>query len=166
VLKVLPACPVVDALDSEVDRFLDKKYYQISSAPVNADDKRVLFEKVPEDLLIVKVVKKEFDVDIAGSDLSNTKEQIVSFISRGKNIKRADLQMIVEKSIRKGGKKTIKVIDFSLNIERNKQPVASIELEHEGEVYKENGYRVGPVDALIKAFQKALSKNNLKLCAD
>ncbi len=161
VLKVLPACPVVDALDSEVERFLDKKYYQISSAPVSSDDKRVLFDKVPEDAEIVKVVKKEFDVEIANSDLFNAREHIASFIARGKDIKRADLQMIVEKSIRKGGKKTIKVMDFKLDVERMKPPVAVIELEHEGKVYKETSVGVGPVDALIKAFQKALLKNNL-----
>ncbi|MFH1127585.1 MAG: threonine synthase [archaeon] len=161
VLKVLPVTPVIDPVDSEVDRFLDKRYYQIASCNTYMDDSRVLISGVPKDVEIKKIVEEEFDVELTNTDLSNAREYIRSFIGRGKRIKRADLQMIVEKSIRKGAKKVLKVVDFSLNLEKNKPPVACIVLEYGGKVYKESCEGVGPVDALIKAFQKVLRDNGL-----
>ncbi len=161
VLKVLPTCPVIDPIDEEVDRFLNKKYYQICSANISTDDKKILFDKTPTDKKIEKTVKDEFDIELTSSDLENAREQIISFLKRGKQIKRADLQMIIEKSIRKGKIKTIKIIDFSVNSEKHKPPVANIQLEYKNSTYKESSTGVGPVDALIKAFHKALLKNNM-----
>ncbi|MCK5643006.1 MAG: hypothetical protein KAJ19_19520, partial [Gammaproteobacteria bacterium] len=161
VLKALPSCPVIDPIDEEVDRFLNKKYYQICSANISADDKKILFDKTPTDNKIEKTVKDEFNIELTNTDLKNAKEQIRSFLKRGKQIKRTDLQMIIENSIRKGKTKTIKIIDFSVNSEKNKQPVANIELKYKNNTYKESSTGVGPVDALIKAFHKALLKNNM-----
>lgn len=161
VLKVLPTTPVVEPLDSEVDRFLDKRFYQISSAVVKGDDERVLFDKIPSGNEIEMVVRDEFDIEINNSNLVNAREMISSFIGRGKSIHRADLQLILENSVRKSETKIINVVDFSLDMERNKQPVACIELEYKGDVYKESSVGVGPVDALIKAFQNVLIRNNL-----
>lgn len=161
VLKVLPTCPVIDPIDEEVDRFLNKKYYQICSANISTDDKKTLFDKTPTDNKIEKTVKDEFDIELTNTDMENTREQITSFLKRGKQIKRADLQMIIEKSIRRAKRKTIKILDFSVNSEKNKPPTANIQLEYKNNTYKESSIGVGPVDALIKAFHKALLKNNM-----
>ncbi len=160
ILKVLPNSPVIDPIDSEVDRFLDKKFYQISSANIG-DSKEILFDKIPTEEDIKKHVKKEFDIEISNYDLKNAREQMILFLKKGKKIIRSDLQMIVENSIRKGAKKIIKIIDFSVNAEKNKQPIANIEIDYKNKRYKEYSVGVGPVDALVQAFQKILLKNNI-----
>ncbi|MBI3379595.1 threonine synthase [Candidatus Gottesmanbacteria bacterium] len=158
-LKVLSDPPTIEPDINEVTRVISGKLFSIRAQGVKEKEK-IIFNRVPTDKEVKKIVKKEFTIDLSAVNLKLVAGDIKDFIkNKGKTIAKADLQSILENVIQQESHKNyLELIDFHIEDSKQKRPTARVEVKLNGKTYMSEGEGVGPVDAAINAIKKIIAK--------
>jgi len=160
-LKVLAEPPTVEPDIKEVERVISGRLFSIIAGGV-FDKEKVLFTKIPTKETLKMIVEKEFKLTLSNSDLDSIYFEVGNFIrSKGKMIKKADLQSILETMIQQKSVKTyLKILDYDIFDSKNKRPKAKMTVKLKGKKYFEESEGVGPVDAAVRALRKIIEKHD------
>jgi hypothetical protein len=160
-MRILAEPPTIDPDMSEVDKILSSEVLNVRSFGAKRRDE-VLFQQVPSKEKLVEVLSEKFDYKADEEYVEEILKQIKKFVSKGKQIAKADLQYIIENTIQtfvSEDKQTMKVLDFEITTRYEKSPQATMKVQVEGQEHEVTASGVGPVDAAVNALQKACSQN-------
>ena len=156
-LRVLPSPPTVEPTLEEVQKFLDHDYYKLS-IDVNGNSEHALITRKVTEEEIGNMVKREFDLVLAASDVRFCLHEVGDFLRKGKSVHKNDLKLIIEEALQRGNlkEKALEVVDFEVNTSKNGKPsaVAIVKLGNRNLERRAEG--VGPVDAVINAIKAAV----------
>lgn len=160
-LKILPEPATLEPDFSEIERFIDDKLYAIRESG-SEEKKKVIFTKKPTPAEMKKAVKSEFGITIKDGVAKKIAAVVDSFIEKGKTIKKADLQYIIEEALDEFSlkKRVLEVTDFRINTGLHQKAEATLIMTAFEKKLSSSAKGVGPVDAAIKAIQKALNKQD------
>lgn len=158
-LKVLADPPTIEPDIKEVSRVITGKLFSVRAQGVKEKEK-ILFNRVPAEKELRKVVKKEFTIDLSVTNLRLVLQDLKEFIkNKGKNIAKADLQAIIENVIQQESHKIyLQLVDFHIEDSRQTRPKAKVEVKLDGRTYTAESEGVGPVDAAINAIKKVIDR--------
>lgn len=160
VLKILPSPPSIEALSSEVDKFLKNRLYEIRGIKLK-DQEEILFRQVPEKAKLLDLVEQEFKVNLRNTYGDHLYTLAQEFEEKGKAVTRTDLQNLVETVLKSTSpRRALKVLDYQVMTTKHARPKASVTLEFEGKQITSESEGVGPVDAAIQALRKAIQETN------
>jgi threonine synthase len=158
VLKILPSPPSIEALSSEVDKFLKNRLYEIQGIKLK-DQGEILFTQVPEKIKLLDLIEEEFRINLRnpyGDQLFTLAQE---FEEKGKAVTRTDLQNLVETVLKSTSTdKILKVLDYQVIASKHARPKARVDLEFKGIRTVSESEGVGPVDAAIQALKKAVQE--------
>jgi len=158
VLKILPSPPSMEALSSEIDKFLNSRLYEIQGIGLK-DKGEVLFKQVPDKEKLLDLVEQELKVNLRNKYGDHLYTLAQEFEEKGKAITRADLQNLVETVLKStSARKVLKVLDYQVTATKHARPKAKVDLEFKGEQISSESEGVGPVDATIEALKKAVQE--------
>ncbi|MFC1690744.1 threonine synthase [Nanoarchaeota archaeon] len=157
ILKVLPSPPTVEPEIGEVEKFLKYGSYEVASG---VSDRVMLIKKHPTLQKLGSIIKKYFALKLDKQDLKYCLEEIDAFISKGKEISKSDLQLIIDGALGRVKPKDmiLKIIDYKIEVGKTSKPIGSVTLNYNGKTINMYGMGVGPVDTLINAVRTALKK--------
>lgn len=156
-LKVVPEPATLDCDFEEIERFINQKLYAIRSSS-RQERATIIMEKAPKSAEeVTKIIQKEFDIKITPPIAAAVLQDIERFIEKGKAIKKADLQYMLESVLDEFSLKNrvLEVQDFKISTTLHEQAQAEIWAVANGEEVHAKGNGVGPVDAAIEALKKA-----------
>lgn len=159
-LKILPEPASVEPVFSEIERFIEQKLYAIRESG-QKEKTRVVFETTPQSAAdISAVLKREFDIDVSDTIAEAVLANVLRFVEKGKEIKKSDLQYILEEVLDVFSLKNrvLEIRDFSIKTTLHTQAEAEVWAVAFGKEIHVKHSGVGPVDAAIQAL-----KNNLDL---
>lgn len=160
-LKVVPEPATLDCDFDEIKRFIDQKLYAIRNSSRQERAAIILKEAPKNNKEVVELVKNEFDVKITTAIAKEVLSNIKRFIEKGKAIKKADLQYMLESVLDELSLKNrvMEVKDFQIKTTLHTQAEAEIWAIAHGEEVHASAKGVGPVDAAIEALKKAAKAN-------
>ncbi len=160
-LKVLAEPPTIEPRISEVDRVLKTGVLTLRAAGAAEKEKKI-FTKVPNNMQVREVIKKEFNMNLDDATVKIVRNVVEKFIKvKGKSIAKADLQSIIETVIQdERRKKTLEVTDFHIETFKKKKPFAQVKVLLNGHQYNIRQEGVGPVDAAINSITSAITKED------
>ncbi|MBI2453215.1 threonine synthase [Candidatus Peregrinibacteria bacterium] len=163
-VSILPDPPVIEPENEEVERYIKFKLYSIRASRVQAKEKE-LWTKMPKETEIKNIIKKEFNLSLDDDYLTSVLQEIRSFFEKTPKMKKADLQYILENSLKQVTikSKILEIIDFEVTDSKHSRPKAMVKIKFSNDIIEEKAEGDGPVDAIINAIKKAIkSKDKLK----
>lgn len=160
-VAMLPDPPVIEPKSEEVERYLRLKLYSLRGTLMTGKE-RILWQKMPTQIKLKKLVRVEFDLELADEYLQLILEHIKSFEEKGRKMKKADLQYVIENVLKEGTiqKKVLEIDDYHLTVPKHKRPKAKVVIRFMGKIIKCEKEGVGPVDAIINAIKRGIKKND------
>jgi threonine synthase len=128
--------------------------------PGKADqDEGILFTKMPSEQTLQQTITSHFEYRPNETVLQNIRHDMSSLFHKGKEISKGDLLNIVEEAIENANipDSPLKIKEFHLQDQYHDLAQGEIVILFLGEEQTQSATGVGPVDALIKAMQKAVS---------
>lgn len=115
-LKILPEPASIEPLFDELERFIDQKLYLINEVS-NTEKQKLIFQKNPNDKEIKSVINSEFWIDPTDELISIVSREISWFFEKWKEIKKSDMQFILEEALNEIylKNKTITITDFTVS---------------------------------------------------
>ncbi|RMF86359.1 MAG: threonine synthase, partial [Nitrospinota bacterium] len=114
VLKILPSPPAIAALRAEVNKFLERRLYEIRAAGMK-DKNEILFAEPPGLEELVELVRQEFQVTLQEEYADHLYRLAQEFVAKGKAVSRADLQNMVEAVLKSTTPvKILQVLDYEV----------------------------------------------------
>jgi len=162
-LRVLPSPATIDPSMQEVEKFLKLRLYEIRAAAAKDGDKN-LFEHLPSLAEVTSRVRLELGVKLTAEYAGKVRSLIEEFVRKGKPVTKADLQYIVETTLKglSGHEPVLTVEDFKVSTSLHGQAEASVWVLFDAERVEASSVGVGPVDAVINALkQAALTRGRL-----
>jgi len=162
-LSILPSPTSIEPKMEEVDRFLKMKLYNIKGT-VNQEKTELIWTKMPTAKELTTVVSKQFDLQLSSYYLKNLNQAVKNFLSKGKDISKADLQHLIEDVLKMipDNQKIIKIDDFNVYTSKLKKAQAKIKIDIKGRGTSEaEAEGVGPVDAIMRAVRNVIDKEKL-----
>ncbi len=167
-LKILAEPVSIEPDFQEIEKFIEQKMYALQRTS-NDEKNNLIFEKSPssEDQ-ITKIIEKEFGMKPTKKVSNLVFQNAKSFAEKGKEIRKADLQYILEEALNEIylDNKILEIKDFEVTTSLKKQAQSKVTGSAFGKTFVNEGNGVGPVDAIINAIQKATQlkdKLNIKL---
>lgn len=161
-LKILPEPATLEPEFSEIERFIDQKLYAIRESG-SEEKTKLLFSAKPTSSEIKKALQEEFDIRVKAEIIDSISDRVQNFMEKGKQIRKADLQYIIEEVLDEFSlqKKVLEVLDFSIHTSLHKKAEAEITAQAFGKkvTFKHSG--VGPVDAAISAIREGLNSQDI-----
>lgn len=160
-LAHFPTPPSVEPDVREVDRFLTHKLYAIRAAGFE-DKEKHLFAETPTIPLLADVIRREFDADLKENHLEEIREAIAGFLTKGKQVAKADLQHLVENALTDltYEERVLVVQDYSLRVTKSEPATAEVAVLFRHDRFTAKAKGVGPVDAVIAALRVALAERD------
>lgn len=157
-LKIMPEPATLEPEFSEIERFIDQKLYAIRESGATEKTKKI-FSKKPSKADVKKVIKNEFGITIKEKMVDSISIRVVNFIEKGKEIKKSDLQYILEEvlDVFSLKKKVLEITDFNICTSYHGKAEAEIIAKAFKKDISHKAKGVGPVDAAISAIQEGLS---------
>jgi threonine synthase len=157
--KILPSPPSIEPNMEEIDNYLKYKIYNIRGHEVDAA-KKVLFRKKPSTTEIRELIEKDFDLKLNKNIVQKIKDELETFISKGKAVTHYDFQNIVEEVVNAftAKEKILEVTDFEVAVSKKAPNRAEVEVKFNGKLLKSRASGVGPFDAIMKAMQQIIKK--------
>jgi threonine synthase len=155
-LRVLPSPATIDPSISEVDKFLKLRLYEIRAAGAK-DGGRGLFAEVPTQQVVAETVRAELGVKLTVAYAKRVAGLVADFVRKGKSITKGDLQYIVETVLKAMSEPAaiLQVRDFQVTTFLKGQAEAKVWITLDGEEVQSAAAGVGPVDAVVRALQRA-----------
>lgn len=156
-LKILPEPASVEPNFEEIERFIEQKLYAIRESG-HSEKTKVIFEGDPDSSdAVSKALKAEFDVEVNGGIAEAVYEGVKGFIEKGKEVRKADLQYILEEALDEFSLKhrVFEIKDFKVTTSlhgKSEAEVWAVAFDKEVHAKKEG---VGPVGAAIQAVKGA-----------
>lgn len=160
-LTILPEPASVDPDFDQIAHFITHKLYAIKESG-QTERTKLLFSHPPEKTEIKKTLKKEFDID-AGKEITNGVTKIIgNFLEKGKEIKKSDLQYILEEVLDEISLKesVLEIRDFRITTSMHLQAEAHIEVTAFKQDLTFSSTGSGSVDAIISALYKGLKEHD------
>ncbi len=153
--------PSVDPKIEEIERFLASGIIGITSGDSERQEE-VLLEKVLPENELQAILLREFHYTADDIITKSVAHEVEDFLRRGKEIRTADLFSILQEAIEDTTipESPLRIKDFDSASGLSKTPSGSISITFEGQDLSASSDGVGPVDALIKALQKAVSQKS------
>ncbi len=150
--------PSVDPNIEEIERLLTSGSISIEAS--DSSKETVVFETMPTEQQLHTVLKDEFKYDAAELIVKGVALEVENFIKRGKEIRTGDLFSILQEAIEDTTipHDPMQIVDFESVGGISRTPHGSISIEFAGTPLTAEADGVGPVDALIKALQIAVSQ--------
>ncbi|MBI2464020.1 threonine synthase [Candidatus Peregrinibacteria bacterium] len=160
-VAMLPDPPVIEPKNEEVERYLRLKLYALRGTLMTGKE-RILWQKIPTQIELKKMIHTEFNLELANEYVKPIFEQLKSFREKGREMKKADLQYIIENVLKDGTikKKILEIIDFHLTVRKHERPNAKVIIRFMNRIIKSEKEGVGPVDAIINAIKSGIEKND------
>lgn len=160
ITKLMPEPHVLEPNIDEVNKYFDRKLYEITSSKYDKED--ILWLSPPEDKDLKALIKKEFNIDLEKDYLDEIARQIELFHEKTNQMKRADLEYIIQNVLREyhGEEKTLEVKDFEVHINQHRKPLAWVKAEFEGKMCEAHAQGVGPVDAILAAVKNTIAETD------
>lgn len=157
IVSLMPKPQVLEPSALEVSRYFDLQMYNVRSGVDNKAD--VLWTEMPSADEVRQVVKQQFNIDLQDGYLQEVMRQVSLFHEKTSKLQLADLQGIVETVLQNyyGNQPTLQVLDFEVHTQQHKKPLAWVKVLLAGQELEEHSVGVGPVDAIVQAFEKLLS---------
>ena len=142
---------------AQVEQIINRGSLQVKNAGSGSEEE-ILLTKLPDNSELKKIITKHFNYRPQTEVLSNISEEIGQFIERGKEVKKGDLLSIVEEAITDANapQTPLKIIDFTTKNTMQGGASGEIICQFKQVKLQAEAEGVGPVDALIKALNKAL----------
>lgn len=160
VLKKYATPPSADPDISEIDRFLKFKLYKLGTSPKDSERERIVIEKgnnVARDR-IDALIRREFGLTLPKVYVEDVAKEAALFNRKGKPVSRIDFQRIIEDTLKERAKrKILEFKDFKVETSLHARPSAYVMVRYGAAVYDGKAEGVGPFDAIINSFKKALS---------
>jgi len=161
-LKILPEPATLEPEFSEIERFIDQKLYAIRESG-SEEKTKLLFSAKPTSSEVKKALQEEFDIRVKAEIVDSISDRVQNFMEKGKQIRKADLQYIIEEVLDEFSlqKKVLEVLDFTIHTSLHKKAEAEITAKAFGKkvTFKHSG--VGPVDAAISAIREGLNSQDI-----
>lgn len=160
-LKILPEPATLEPEFSEVERFIEQKLYAIRESG-QEEKTKMMFKKKPTAAAVKKALQDEFGITVKPKIVESISDRAGNFIEKGKEIKKADLQYIIEEVLDEFSlqKKVLEVLDFTITTSLHGKAEAKIMAKAFGNKVSFTHQGVGPVDAAISAIREALKKKD------
>ncbi|MDP3975511.1 MAG: threonine synthase [bacterium] len=157
-LRIVPEPATLEPDFSEVERFIEQKLYAIREGGVEEKAKQI-YTTLPNKEDLAKKIKEEFGIEIANGVLDGVHQSIESFIEKGKDIRRSDLQYILEETLDEFSLKhrVLEIHDFNITTGLHKPGEAELWAKAFGKERHLKAQGVGTVDAAIKALKDGLA---------
>lgn len=155
-LRIFPEPISIDPNFEEIERFVSEKLYLIWKESTDEDKKKLLFDKKPNKQELNKILEKDFWITPNEKICSFALEWIENFLSKWKEIKKSDLQYILEEILDEIGikNKVLEIVDLKVETTLHSQSKAEICIKAFWERICTKSAWVWPVDAAIKALKK------------
>lgn len=150
--------PSVEPSFEGVARFVDHKLYNLRS-PIRKDLRDfVLFPKTPSKEQVSKAVSKWFDVHANDELASEVREEVSSFLKKGKIVTVSDLRSILSQILTRPpvARQVLHIVEFAVTEKSGSRPEAKVKVKFLEETLASGASGDGPVDAAINAVRKAL----------
>lgn len=160
-LKILPEPASVEPDFAEIERFIEQKLYAIRESG-RTEKTKVVFTAIPTDTKeISKVLENEFDISVNGGISEAVYKSVCGYLEKGKEIKKADLQYILEEVLDEFSLKNrmLTINDFKVSTTMHDKAEAEVWADVFGAEVHACGQGVGPVDAAIQALKGTLKVN-------
>jgi threonine synthase len=156
-VKIIPEPVTIDPNLKEVDHFLKYKLYEIQDKGIKNRDK-LLWKRIPETPKLKQIIKEEFGLKLDPKIFKAILEHVKNFETKGKSIKKQDLQNIIEEELDEysSKEKYLEIIDYEAKVTKYKQSEASIKLRYGTEILLAQAKGTGPVDALLTAMKDSI----------
>ena len=159
VLKKYATPPSADPNMSEIDRFLRFKLYKLGTSPKIRERERIVVE-TGDDMNLKRadeLIRREFGLTLPRTYLEDVRKLAQIFKQKGKPISRIDFQRIIEDTLKERAKrKVLEFKDFKVETSLNARPSARVSVRQGLRTYEGCSEGVGPFDAIINAFKKAI----------
>jgi threonine synthase len=157
-LKRVPTPPSADPDIREVDRFLRFKLYKLRTGMSLKEREYVIISgKTITVNELNKILKDQFDLRVPSMYVKDMVRAVEIFLKKGKPITRIDLQHIAEDTLKERAvRKVLEFVDFRVETSRMERPKASVVVKYKSRKSQGNAEGVGPFDAIINAFKKAI----------
>ncbi|MGE3279108.1 MAG: threonine synthase [Candidatus Altimarinota bacterium] len=161
-LKILPEPATLEPEFSEIERFIDQKLYAIRESG-SEEKTKLLFTEKPNLVDVEHILQQEFDIEVKPEIVERISTGVQNFMEKGKEIKKSDLQYIIEEVLDEFSlqQKVLEVLDFTIQTSLHTQAQAEITAQAFGKkvTFKHSG--VGPVDAAISAIREGLNHEDI-----
>ncbi len=159
---IMPDPPVLEPVDSEINNYLENKLYEIRAVSVSGKATMLWEENMPNSGELSKIIKDEFNLQLAGAKLLEVEKEIRAFHEKTNKMKKADLQYIVENVLKEftGHKRVFVVDDYKIDMTRHAKPVAKVFAAYKEHKLEAEAEGTGPVDALINAANQAIAQQD------
>jgi len=157
-LQNLPSPASMEPQVEEIDRYLQNKLYNLQAVGSKQKTKKVLEKTIPTPKKLQEMIKKTYKITIKEKFLDDIIQELKHFRKKGKLITESDLQKIIENVLKEFSSKNeiLSVTDYSLNVFLRDKATANIDIIYNGKKIQSEGEGVGPVDAIINGFKKAI----------
>ncbi len=162
-LRLVSSPPSIEPRMSDVDEYLRMKLYNIKGAD-EKEKEELLWKKTPDDGKIKAAVKGNLGIDISKKYLGVLSREIHDFFQKGKELRRSDLQHIVEDVLKTDpdAPKLIEVEDFSVVTCKKRKASGEVRLRIKNKkTVSSSAEGVGPVDAVMRAVRAIIEKEKL-----
>ncbi len=160
-LRALAEPPTIEPSLKEVEKLLKSKLLDIRSAGAPEREK-ILITSLPTKDAFKVLIEKNFNIKPSVEYLSAMYEMTSEFIKKGKELKKADMQNLIENILQSYISKKERVLDvrdFHIAVAKDTAPTADVTVYLDGKKYFAEAVGVGPVDAAINALQKVVKKH-------
>ena len=157
IVSIMPKPHVLEPSALEVSRYFDLQMYNVKSSNDATKDK-VIWTALPSADSVRQLVATEFNIELQAGYLEEVMRQVGLFHEKTNKLQLADLQGIVETVLQNyyGTQPVLQVLDFEVHTQQHKKPLAWVKVLFAGQELQEHSVGVGPVDAIVQAFEKLL----------
>ncbi|MDP2624569.1 MAG: threonine synthase, partial [Candidatus Peregrinibacteria bacterium] len=157
-LKILAEPASIEPDFSELERFIEQKLYAVRDSGSQEKTRSVLNQTPKSAKEISKLLKQEFDIDVNGGISEAVFENVQRFLEKGKDVKKSDLQYILEEVLDEFSLKNrvLEIKDFAIHTTLHGQAHSEVWAVAFGKEIHVKSTGVGPVDASIEALRVAL----------
>ena len=147
---------------SEIERFVKEKLYDVWKENTNENKEKLLFNKIPNANELTKILERDFWIKSNKQIISSVTKEIQNFLTKWKEIKKADLLFILEEILDEIHlkNKVIEVTDFTIETSLHSKSKAEICAKAFWKDLCMKSSWVWPVDAAIKALKKWLKSHD------
>lgn len=161
-LKILPEPASVEPNFEEVEHFIENKLYALRESG-QKEKSKLLFSSVPKsEKELSDIIQKEFGIEATPEITTPVFELIKNFIEKGKDLRKSDLQYILEEVLDEISlkEKVLEITNFNIQTSLHEKAEAKIcaKIFKNELCFVSSG--VGPVDAALSALQKGLINND------
>ena len=162
-LKILPEPASVEPSFNEIERFIEQKLYAIKESG-REERKKLIFSSTPTQQELSKTIEEEFTITSTPEITKGVMEVVENFMEKGKEIKKTDLQYILEEVLDEISLKErkIEILDFEITTGLHKKAHAKVDVMAFGTEQCFVSEGAGPVDAVISALYEGLKENDTK----